>query len=329
MLWESLASARPLRGLLWAHLVRSSFVLRHALGVFAALGGRELGHPDLAVPSTHGQRGVAAVGEELGLEDSKRRGGFQRRGRGLRTRGWKRDETGEDARAAPLPDPSKPRLLRSAGSDRKASAPRAELSQRSPRSCRVHTESRQPGGDAGGAGVPPSAGCAVAAAEPVPPGPSGGGRAIALPTHRAFCHATAPLARPPAHGRSQTCCSPGPEELRWPELGLGRLCRARGTSTHHRQPGLGKMVDFRAHQWVLMVSYHPTAAGLLPQPFAVMTHFFPTQHRPAEPMCFQSRHLPTAGDLGPPSPPRSLPAPSSPGRRCSCGRSRTPAPAAS
>lgn len=64
-----------LQGLVRAHLVRSSFVLRHALGVLAALGGGELGHPDLPVAGAHGQRGVAAVGEELGLEERGESGG--------------------------------------------------------------------------------------------------------------------------------------------------------------------------------------------------------------------------------------------------------------
>lgn len=64
-----------LRGLVRAHLVRSSFVLCHALGVLAALGGGELGHPDLPVAGAHGQRGVAAVGEELGLEERGERWG--------------------------------------------------------------------------------------------------------------------------------------------------------------------------------------------------------------------------------------------------------------
>lgn len=45
----------------------SAFVLGHPFGVFAALRGRELGYPDLSVPSTHGQGGVSTVGEELGL----------------------------------------------------------------------------------------------------------------------------------------------------------------------------------------------------------------------------------------------------------------------
>lgn len=61
------------KGILRAHLVRSSLVLCHTLGAPAALRGRELSHPHLPVPSTHGQRGVTAVGEELGLEDSKQR----------------------------------------------------------------------------------------------------------------------------------------------------------------------------------------------------------------------------------------------------------------
>lgn len=49
-------------------LVRCSFVLCHPLGVLAALSGGQLSHPDLAVAGAHGQRGVAAVGQELGLQ---------------------------------------------------------------------------------------------------------------------------------------------------------------------------------------------------------------------------------------------------------------------
>lgn len=48
-------------------------MLCHALGAAAALGGRELGHAHLPVPGTHGQRGVTAVGQELGLEHTKNR----------------------------------------------------------------------------------------------------------------------------------------------------------------------------------------------------------------------------------------------------------------
>lgn len=47
--------------------MRCAFVLRNPLGVLAALRGRELGHPDLAVSGAHGQGGVPAVREELGL----------------------------------------------------------------------------------------------------------------------------------------------------------------------------------------------------------------------------------------------------------------------
>jgi len=50
------------------HLVGSPFVLCYALGAFAALGGGELGHPDLAVPRAHGQGAVPAVRQELGLK---------------------------------------------------------------------------------------------------------------------------------------------------------------------------------------------------------------------------------------------------------------------
>lgn len=67
----------PLRVPPGCHLVRSSLVLRHALGVPAALGGRELGHADLPVAGAHGERGVPAVGQELGLGETERKGGWK------------------------------------------------------------------------------------------------------------------------------------------------------------------------------------------------------------------------------------------------------------
>lgn len=49
------------------HLMRCPFMLCYPLGILAALRGRELGHSDLSVPSTHGQGGVSTVGQELSL----------------------------------------------------------------------------------------------------------------------------------------------------------------------------------------------------------------------------------------------------------------------
>lgn len=49
------------------HFVRCAFMLRYPLGVLAALSGRQLGHPDLTIASTHGQGGVSAVRQELCL----------------------------------------------------------------------------------------------------------------------------------------------------------------------------------------------------------------------------------------------------------------------
>lgn len=54
-------------------LVCRSFMLRHPLGVLAALRGGQLSHADLPVTGAHGQRGVATVGEELGLQRKKGR----------------------------------------------------------------------------------------------------------------------------------------------------------------------------------------------------------------------------------------------------------------
>lgn len=57
---------------LGTHFVRSALVLGHLLRVLAALGGRELSYSHLAVTGTHGDGGVAAVGEELCLSGQKR-----------------------------------------------------------------------------------------------------------------------------------------------------------------------------------------------------------------------------------------------------------------
>lgn len=53
------------------YLVCSAFVLSHSFCVFAALRGGQLGYPDLPVPSTHGQCGVATVREKLCLQKQK------------------------------------------------------------------------------------------------------------------------------------------------------------------------------------------------------------------------------------------------------------------
>lgn len=215
--------------------MRSSFVLCHALGVFAALGGRELGHPDLAIPSTHSQSGVTAVGEELGLEKSKWRGGFQHQGRSLCMHGWKRGETGEKlAWYSPSEHSSCPWLF-----------PKLLLTR------------------ARGAEGVSSAG----------------------------------------HG---------------------------GISPHRPQPGLHQTVDFRAQQWVLMVSYHRTAVGLLTAPSFNNRFLLPcTALSSWNYMLLEQAPTHRGGSSITPSPPRTLPACSSPGKRCSCGHSRTPALAAS
>ncbi len=49
------------------NLACCTFMLRHPLGVLAALCGRELSHSDLAISSTHGQGGVSTVRQELCL----------------------------------------------------------------------------------------------------------------------------------------------------------------------------------------------------------------------------------------------------------------------
>lgn len=58
----------------YTHFVRCPFVLRHSLGVLAALRGREFSHPDLAVSSAHGQGGVPTVREELSLRTQEKVG---------------------------------------------------------------------------------------------------------------------------------------------------------------------------------------------------------------------------------------------------------------